>query len=497
MSDDWQDERAVGVGDSVGEREARDRNRLRLRLFAVATGVVLVAGLAFVFLRTPVYQSTARLLVEPPAASDPRTAEGEAAQSVALQRELLTAGPVLNATIAAVEARDPTFAALDASAAALARRLKAEPVNESRVLLLSVEGPDPETSTVILDSWIESYLAYLETRSSQANTGSSQELTRQLADLEKRVSDKRAELAAFREKNDIVSLEREENDVLARLKGLTDALNDASAEEVTARARRDSIRDAIARGEIVVLDADSRVVADLERRVSELRAEIRELELKFTPQYIELDPDAQVTVRQLHLAEQELADFRAQSQAAALAEAERAEKEAAQSVAELQREIQSYRVTASRFSSRFAEHDALMEDLSQLEARYREVQDRAVALDVDRASANARVSVLEGAVASDMPIRPLYARDAGLAVAGAFLAGLVAVLLFEFIFRPTSRAREFLPLPYPVPGGSVGGAEAEIAARDSVKAIADKSATDEDEDADENDNDKGEEPEKK
>lgn len=77
---------------------------------------------------------------------------------------------------------------------------------------------------------------------------------------------KRLELEQFRQHNEIVSTERQDNEALARLKGLTDSLNKASEEEVKAKARLDTIRKSIERGQIVVPNEDTRTLSALERR---------------------------------------------------------------------------------------------------------------------------------------------------------------------------------------------------------------------------------------
>ena len=54
------------------------------------------------------------------------------------------------------------------------------------------------------------------------------------------------------EQHEIISVERQENEVLARLDGLNKALNNAIEEEAKTRAYLDTLREAITRGAQVV-----------------------------------------------------------------------------------------------------------------------------------------------------------------------------------------------------------------------------------------------------
>ncbi|MEY6431481.1 hypothetical protein ABC977_03560 [Thioalkalicoccus limnaeus] len=80
------------------------------------------------------------------------------------------------------------------------------------------------------------------------------ELQGEQSRLGKRLAATRAELERFRERHDIVSMEREENLVPARLNGLTASLNRARERETDAQAQLDALRSAIAQGRPVVPD---------------------------------------------------------------------------------------------------------------------------------------------------------------------------------------------------------------------------------------------------
>ena len=106
------------------------------------------------------------------------------------------------------------------------------------------------------------------------------------------------------------------------------------------------------------------------------------------------------------------------------------------------------------FSGNFAEHEALEEELAQLEYLYNEVSNRLVKTEVVNKQQLPRIQVLEHAFLPEQPIWPHYSRDAGICVAGSFLLGLLAVWFYEFLTRPTIQPASVQNQPffYAIPG---------------------------------------------
>ena len=125
---------------------------------------------------------------------------------------------------------------------------------------------------------------YLDARSDEVKrlTGNTARILEdELKALTAKVNSARLELDSFRKAHDISSTEREENEALARLKGLTDSLNKASEEEVKARANPNAIRTAISRGQAVVPEDEKVGMLEVEKRLHDLREKLGELDKKF------------------------------------------------------------------------------------------------------------------------------------------------------------------------------------------------------------------------
>ena len=115
-------------------------------------------------------------------------------------------------------------------------------------------------------------------------------LLKQQLNIEQQVAIKREELETFRANNNILSLGRDENEVYAKLKGLTEALNTALEKRITS-----------------IAPSDERAFSDLQRRQRKLRDKLTELDNKYTRDYMALHPEMKVIPEQLAAVEKQIA----------------------------------------------------------------------------------------------------------------------------------------------------------------------------------------------
>src|SRR5690606_25717237 len=99
---------------------------------------------------------------------------------------------------------------------------------------LRAEGRDRNLLVAVLTAWIDVYVASRKD-TDRTDEAESLEEARHAAQVARTaVEDKRREMEAYRQRHGISSIERDENPGTARLKGLYNALNDASTREVNA-----------------------------------------------------------------------------------------------------------------------------------------------------------------------------------------------------------------------------------------------------------------------
>ncbi|GAB4353551.1 MAG: hypothetical protein Kow0060_04090 [Methylohalobius crimeensis] len=405
----------------------------RLQIFAIATSLVLLIGLAVVFLRPPIYRASASLLTTSPPAAD-HTETIVDPQHVAIQQVLLTGQPLLVETRERLE-WEGFLSSLELDPEDLKNMLAVHPTPDTNLVELRAEGPKRDLLAPLVNTWIDVYMA-TRAREIQATTGATLvALNEQLTALDEKIAAKRRELETFRQRYDIASLERSENDVLARLRGLNETMNQVSEEAVKAKARLEAIREAIAADKPVVPDSEERVLATLVSRAQALREELTALKQRFTPDYIRLNPAYSKVPEQLREVEEKIRRLVGEGQQVVLTQAEQAYASARQAVAETRRQLDEHKQLASEFSTRFAQHETLIKELEQMEARQREFQDRITQLEVKQSAKYPPVEVVERAYRPKNPIRPHYWRDAGWVTAASVGFGLLAVWLAEYLTR--------------------------------------------------------------
>lgn len=405
----------------------------RLTIFLATFLVTLVISLGYVFSRPAIYQSYATLLTVPRTAIDQISQEADI-QHVIIQRQVLLGSELLTGTARKLQDADSEYQ-IDLAPTTIREMLDVRPVADTNLVEMIAEGTEPALLPALINAWIDVYLAARAKEVASSTGATIQAVQEELVGLNEKIEQKRLALAQFRQQYAIVSTGREENEALARLKGLNDALNAASEEEVKAKSRLDAIHKAIDRGEIVVPQNDSRTLSALEKRAQELREELEELDRQYTREFMALTPSLKVIPEKLAALEKEILTMRQKGQATVLTDA-RQEYAAAQQTAQvIQQQLQDHRQQAAEFTSRFTEHEALKTDLEALEQLHRDTQDRLVQIETRHTGKYPYVDVIERAFLPHVPVRPDYQRDALIALVASLLLGLTAVWLVRFLTR--------------------------------------------------------------
>lgn len=233
-------------GDADGAWATRRSNRRRLRVFALVFVVVLLPGLLWDFSRPAEYRATARVQITPgsttprslPSASGGSGAEGTAHASSELltQIQVLTSRPLL-ASVGEVLGRTghPLTGEGD-PAARVQAMLSVVPVAGTEVVELHATGAPPELLAAALNVLIETYREQMKADYQEAASEALTQAREEAERLGQTAGERRERLDALRSQGGGISPEREENEVVAQIKGLRTALN--TAIERSALAKR-------------------------------------------------------------------------------------------------------------------------------------------------------------------------------------------------------------------------------------------------------------------
>jgi len=426
--------------------------RRRVLVFFSVFALCAAASLAYTFLRPAIYLASARLQVVPQGALPKgETVAADSTAAVLVELQVLNSRPLLETVVSRLE-KDGELRDLPADpVTAVQAMLDVTRLEGTNVILIEARGPHrtllPRLINVLIETYGEQQLQAGRS-SSQAELADAREEARV---IDEKTAAKKREVEAFRMRSNIVSAERDENQTLSRVKGLGASLSTATDREALAEGKVHALEQAIQEGKRAPQAKDNPTVAGLENRLSQLREEWRAMERRYTPQYLDMDPNAVALKTRIGNLEQQLANERGKSQQNALAEA-REELASARAVTRrLQQRLAEDRQSVQAFSRQFGEYQAMQEDLRGLDQMRMAARQRVLALEASELARKPRIQVVEAAATPQTAWRPLYWRDAGISLAGSLAVAFLAVWFVEFFDRsePVAAGPPTVIIPQP------------------------------------------------
>ena len=459
------------LGEPAARRPPSHAMRRRIVVFASVFLVCALASLAYTFARPAIYQATAKVQVTPQSRSplNDTAAQQDSNQAFLVEMQVFSSRPLLEKVVARLKERGQAFeSATDADAvAALQNMLTVDPVGGTNVAQIEAQGPQRLLVAALVNTVIDVY------RDEQARAGDAASRTllagarEESRVMDAQVAERKKAVESFRMRANIVSAERDENQVLARVKGLGASLAAANEREATAEGRLRAVEQAVAEGRLAQLSKDNPTVAGMEQRLSQWREEWRALERQFTPNYLGMDPDARALKMRIDSLEQQLEVERGKSQQNALAVAREELAGARAATRRLQQQSSEDKASVQTFSRSFVDFKAMQDELDGLEKLRQGAQQRLMALEASELTRKPRVQVVELATTPESAWRPLYARDAAISVAGSLILAFLAVWFVEFFNReepvPHGPSTVIFPQPW-MPGAYPPGAAARLQA---------------------------------
>jgi len=438
--------------------ETRRANRRRLRVFLAVFLLTAAVGLTWDFLRPAEYRATARLQITPPSmALQPSIASGtvrvettpqDGKQAFLTEVQTLTSRPIIERVAGQLRGAGHDLGKLGLDPIlGLQSSLTVNAVDGTQVVELAAVGAEPELPAALLVGISEVYRDHVAQAYEESTTEASASTDEEVTRLQDAVAAKRRAVEEFRVRHSIVSPEREENSILAEMQGLAAAQKDANKRLTEAEGKVESLRAAAAQGKGVVRAKDNPTLAALEARASQIREELREMGRRYTPEYLDMDPQARALRVRLAELDEQIKAQRTIGQSSALDEAEQELAAARESTRRLQLQIAAGKQQVGTFAARFSQYKSLQEELGQLEKAYQEALQRQVRLGATQRSRAPALQILEQAVIPKEPWRPHYWRDAGIVLAGALLLALGAMWLVELFNRPTPRPSVLVTQP--------------------------------------------------
>ncbi|MCZ6829421.1 MAG: hypothetical protein O7F73_07525 [Gammaproteobacteria bacterium] len=404
------------------------RNLLRLKIFALTFLAIAAVGLIYTFVQPVVYRSQATLLGAGQSAIG-REAAVKNAQHIARQHHVLFSDELMASTRARLAAAGYSSLAVGE----LRRRLNAEAVEGTNMVVIIAEGSDARLLPHIINTWIDVYLE-AQTANAEANKEQTEQpIPEGLARLVVKLEQARVDLEEFRKTYEITSTDWDEKEVSAKLDELKRSFKSATQQEEKAKSALSDVQKDIARGKTVIPRDEQRKITKLERILENLETKLADLDQRYTREFLALQPKLRVLPEQIEALKVEIERLKIEGNQNVLDEYGEEYREARQSVSQFQRQIDEHKQRSEYFTSIGAEHSARIKALENLEALNLEARARLTQVGSLRVDEYPQLSLIDRATVSDTPISTDTSRNAIIALSSALAAAVFAVWLYGFL----------------------------------------------------------------
>jgi len=406
--------------------------------------VVVIATLAFVLLRTPIYRPVCTLLLEPTRARvtdikqvyDPTFGAERGGrllrrEFLETQYNLILSRPILEATFHEMgfdkmpgfrDAKDPVRAFRELFAV--------NGIKNSYLANVSFEWKDPELATRTLDFLVNEYIRSSRERAVGVTAEGLQSLRVKAEELRPKLEAKSRELQRFMARHNMVSLEERQNIIVERLKELNMGLTRAETRRIEAESRYRNIRDALAANRSPdempeVMDSDT--VRDLKLEYVRTKLLCSDLSDRLGPNH----PEVKAGLATLRTIRERLDSEVKSVLASAEAEYLRAKRQEEQ----LRSALKSQEKAVMEFNRLAAEYRIIKKDHGLMDRDYSRVTQRIGEIEIALASGpkEENVYVVAPPKVPTEPVKPRKRRALALALLLGLLLGIGLCFFVEYL----------------------------------------------------------------
>ncbi|WJG09417.1 tyrosine-type recombinase/integrase [Aliiglaciecola sp. LCG003] len=419
----------AGSSDQIATQEAKRLQKQKWWVLTATFLVIFVTAMIWIWSRAPIYQSQAIIHFSyAQALNNEQTAVPE--EQITLNSKRLTSYRILEMLSLKL---DEEYS-LNLNPEMLAQMLFTEEQLSSRIINLYATGEQAEVLQPVLEQWLALYLSLLA-EETEDNTEQDISLGQQkLIALEEKIIEQRLLVEQYSEDNNIISMERDENRALSKIKSMGAALDQAESQHAESTSTLNSVKQSIAKGEQVTHPVDKNRLDEVKKAIRDLEATLAQLAQRYTPEYMNLDPAIVNQKRNLDSLQNRLIEISAESQEKFVADLQRTVLASKDKQKQLEIQLNELGREAQLFNQKLEEYGRQTRSLKQLEEQAQQLKDQLVEKEVQKPF-QAKINVLEAPFIPSYPIAPHYWRDTAIAGGAAVLMSLFALLLFSFIHR--------------------------------------------------------------
>ncbi|MDO6694304.1 hypothetical protein Q4574_13500 [Aliiglaciecola sp. 3_MG-2023] len=420
--------------DRRSEEESKKLQKQKWWVLSLSFLLVFVVAMIWIWSRSPIYQSQAIIHFSyAQQLNNQQTAVPE--EQITLNNKRLTSNRILDS----LSTELAQSYSLNLSTEELANMVSTEEHLDSRIINLFTTGENKNHLQPVLEQWLALYLARLEEETQEHTVEDLSLGQEKLLALEQKIIEQRDLVEQYSEENNIISMERDENRALSKIKSMGAALDTAETQQAEATATLESVKQSIAQGDSVIHPGDKNRLDGIRSTIRDREAELYELSQRYTPEYMELDPSIVNKKRRLQELKTRYDAEAAESQKRYLEDLQRTVVASEQKQKQLEIQLDELGKDALIFNQKLKEYGRLNRSLSQLQEQAQQLKDQLVETEVQKPF-QAKINVLEQPFVPTYPISPNYWRDSAIALAAGVLVSLFALLIFSFIHRQKAPA---------------------------------------------------------
>ncbi|MEP2650957.1 MAG: hypothetical protein ABJH06_03100, partial [Paraglaciecola sp.] len=409
-----------------------EHKKFQTRKWQVLIGtfcMLMVISNLIIWSQVAIYQSQAILHFSYPSQTEQVFTELPQRQ-IAIHARRLKSSHVLTAVSESLSQKQY----LNISLQTLVDDLEVEPSLTSRIITLKANGSDPKHLKPMLDIWVEVYLTLIDSEKEVNNSEEQKTANEQLLLLEQKINEQRSQVQNFAQRNNITSLERDENRVLNQVKNLSASIDLAIAQQAEKSALLSSVNMSIGHGETVIRPADEPAIDGTRSRLQEITAGLDALSQQYTQAYLERD--TVIVARQQEVIKlQALLDEQIKlSQEAYIQEAQRDMQTAKNKVVDLQKQLNEQNELAQIFNQNLDEFKQLNTELKALQEQAQTIKTQQITQQVSKPF-EAKISLLASPFTPDFAISPNYLLNSFISLIASLFFAILALFLYSFIFK--------------------------------------------------------------
>lgn len=424
-----------GAGEDVQrfEHAARKRQQQKWQILFGSFLLVVILSNIFIWSRPAIFRSQALIhFASSPLNKQPTS--DVAQQHFVLNLQRLNSNNTLQAVSAALQKQQ-----ISLNSEQLFAMMQAKASSAGRLITLEAVGPDPQLLKPVLDSWLAYYSALLSSEKVSNNSTENQQYDQQISFLEQKINRQQEQLDNFSQSHNIISLDRDENRILNKIKGLGRSLDAAEAQEAEALALLESINVSIENGQLIERAADKAGIDGNRQHLQQLEAELSALSDKYTQVYLQRDPVVVAKQEEAKALADTIEQQIAQSQALYLQETQRNVVAAVSKSTTLRKQLDDLQQQALNFNQKLEQYRRQDDALKELQQQAQTLKNQRVEQQVSKPFAG-KIEVLEQPFTPQYPIAPDYWQDTLISLAAALLVAVLVLFLFSFIVRQTVAA---------------------------------------------------------